>query len=86
MESTTSPTIVITGAGAGAGIGAEAARQLAREGWTICATDINPTALANLREELGEDHHYARMDVTDADEVGSVMAEPTAVTGPSTRC
>lgn len=43
--------------GAGAGTGAEAARQLARECWTICATDINPTALATLREELSEDRH-----------------------------
>lgn len=68
-----SPTIVITGAGTG--IGAEAARQLARQGWTICATDINPGALAPLREELGEHHHYARMDVTDVDEVGWLMAE-----------
>ena len=76
-----SPTIVITGAGAG--IGAEAARQLDREGWTICVTDIDPTALARLREELGEDHYYARMDVSDPDEVSAVMASFAARHGGS---
>jgi len=70
-------TIVITGAGAG--IGAEAARRFSRAGWSVCATDVNQAALARLRkemgEEMGEEHTYARMDVTDPDQVTQVLAE-----------
>ena len=66
-------TIVITGAGAG--IGAEAARRFSRAGWSVCATDVNQAALAGLRKEIGEEHTYALMDVTDPDQVTQVLAE-----------
>lgn len=68
-----SRTIVITGAGAG--IGTEAARRFAGAGWTVCATDVNEGALTTLREELGDAHTYARLDVTDKDQVARVLAE-----------
>lgn len=67
-----SRTIVITGAGAG--IGAEAARRFAHQGWIVCATDVNETALKALQGELGDRHAYKRMDVTDKDEVNHVLA------------
>lgn len=66
-------TILITGAGAG--IGREAARQLAGRGWTLCATDRDNVALETLAEELGACHSYAKLDVTDKDEVARVLAE-----------
>ncbi|QFU89614.1 SDR family oxidoreductase [Amycolatopsis sp. YIM 10] len=67
-----SRTIVITGAGAG--IGAEAARRFARAGWTLCATDVDKAALDVLRDELGDKHTYARMDVADPVRVGQVLS------------
>lgn len=67
-----SRTIVITGAGAG--IGLEAARRFASRGWTLCATDVNATALVSLEQELGTEHTYVHMDVTDKDEVARVFA------------
>jgi hypothetical protein len=77
----TSPTAVITGAGAG--IGRAAARRFAARGWTLCATDVNSAALEALREELGDRHTYATMDVTDKDEVSDVLAEFAAKDGGS---
>ncbi|SKQ79619.1 alpha/beta hydrolase [Mycobacteroides abscessus subsp. massiliense] len=72
-SSPNSRTVVITGAGAG--IGRAAARRFAERGWTVCATDVNGSALQSLREELGDHHTYARMDVTDKAEVGRVLAD-----------
>ncbi|MGW4214494.1 SDR family NAD(P)-dependent oxidoreductase [Lentzea sp. NPDC004789] len=42
-----SRTVVITGAGAG--IGAEAAQRSARQGWIVCATDVDETNLRHAR-------------------------------------
>lgn len=67
-----SKTMVITGAGAG--IGLAAARRLSGLGWTLCLTDVDETALATLQPELGDRHHYARMDVADAEAVAAVFA------------
>jgi len=66
-------TMVITGAGAG--IGLAAARRLAGRGWTLCITDVDDDALASVCAELGDRHHYARMDVTDTANVAAVMAD-----------
>ena len=74
-------TVVITGAGAG--IGRAAARRFAERGWTLCATDVNSSALKTLREELGERHTYAAMDVTDKDDVGRILADFAAEHGGS---
>ena len=71
--------IVITGAGAG--IGREAARRFAGLGWTLCATDVDQTALAALSDELGDRHTYAAMDVTDKAEVAQVFADFAARNG-----
>ena len=73
--------MVITGAGAG--IGRAAARRFAARGWTLCATDVNSSALETLREELGDRHTYATMDVTDKDDVSRVLAEFAAQHGGS---
>ena len=77
----TGRTVVITGAGAG--IGRAAARRFSALGWTLCATDVNASALQTLREELGERHTYAAMDVTDKDDVSRVLAEFAAEHGGS---
>ena len=74
-------TVVITGAGAG--VGRAAARRFSERGWTLCATDVNSSALKTLREELGERHTYAAMDVTDKDDVSRVLAEFAAEHGGS---
>jgi NADP-dependent 3-hydroxy acid dehydrogenase YdfG/fermentation-respiration switch protein FrsA (DUF1100 family) len=76
-----SPTVVITGAGAG--IGRAAACRFAALGWTLCATDVNTSALQTLREELGDRHTYATMNVTDKDDVGHVLADFAAKHGGS---
>lgn len=68
-----SRTAVITGAGAG--IGRAAASRLAALGWTLCATDVDASALHALRDELGDRHTYATMNVTDKDAVGRVLAD-----------
>jgi NADP-dependent 3-hydroxy acid dehydrogenase YdfG/pimeloyl-ACP methyl ester carboxylesterase len=74
-----SPTVVITGAGAG--IGRAAACRFAALGATLCATDVNASALQTLRDELGDRHTYATMDVTDKDDVGRVLADFAAKHG-----
>lgn len=68
-----SRTVVITGAAAG--IGRAATRAFAGAGWTLCATDVDEGALATLGAELGPQHTYARMDVTDKADVARVLAE-----------
>jgi NADP-dependent 3-hydroxy acid dehydrogenase YdfG/fermentation-respiration switch protein FrsA (DUF1100 family) len=76
-----SRTVVITGAGAG--IGRATACRFAALGWTLCATDVNTSALQTLREELGDRHTYATMNVTDKDDVGRVLADFAAKHGGS---
>ncbi|WP_280438048.1 SDR family oxidoreductase [Nocardia carnea] len=74
-------TVVITGAGAG--IGRAAARRFAATGWTVCATDINPSVLDEVRAELGDEHTYAILDVTDKAQVARVFDEFAAAHGGS---
>ncbi|AWG62980.1 SDR family oxidoreductase [Mycobacteroides abscessus] len=76
-----SRTVVITGAAAG--IGRAAARRFAALGWTLCVTDVNSAALQSLREELGDRHTYATMNVTDKDDVSRVLADFAAKHGGS---
>ncbi|ABH00001.1 probable short-chain dehydrogenase (plasmid) [Rhodococcus jostii RHA1] len=74
-------TVVITGAGAG--IGRAAARRFAAKGWTLCATDVDSSALDELRADLGDQHTYASLDVTDKAEIARVFAEFAAAHGGS---
>ncbi|MBF6451087.1 SDR family oxidoreductase [Nocardia aobensis] len=81
QENSMPRTVVITGAGAG--IGRATARRFAAAGWTVCATDINPSALEAVRAELGDQHAYAILDVTDKAQVANVFAEFAAAHGGS---
>jgi NADP-dependent 3-hydroxy acid dehydrogenase YdfG len=66
------PTVVITGAGAG--IGRATAHRFASNGWTLCATDIDSGTLDALRSELGDQHTYVTLDVTDKAAIAQVFA------------
>ena len=68
--------------GAFGGIGNEFCLALAREGASIVAADLSPddAALARLRE-IGADAIAVRTDVTDADNVGAMVATALAAFG-----
>ena len=68
--------------GASGGIGNEFCLALAREGASIVAADLSPddAALARLRE-IGADAIAVRTDVTDADNVGGMVATALAAFG-----
>lgn len=55
--------VLITGAARG--IGAETARELSRRGARLALVGLEPTALAALVDELGEQHVWHEADVTD---------------------
>lgn len=69
--------------GAAKGIGRETVLLFARRGWRIGATDISQEGLDQLRKELGDEHFYRRVDVTDSDEVATVLAAFAETTGGS---
>ncbi|WP_233192699.1 SDR family NAD(P)-dependent oxidoreductase [Acidimangrovimonas sediminis] len=54
--------------GAASGFGALAARRFAAEGARLALSDIDADRLAPLVEELGGDHLFAALDVSDADQ------------------
>jgi NAD(P)-dependent dehydrogenase (short-subunit alcohol dehydrogenase family) len=74
--------------GAGSGIGAVVARELAREGAMVIVTDVSlegaQRTAHDMAEVLGTEPVVRRIDVTDAAEVTSTVAELTASFGPIT--
>lgn len=68
--------------GAAAGIGQACARRLARAGWSLAVSDVDPVALAVLRTELGAACVFdARLDVANASEVDAVFTRLAEATG-----
>jgi 3-oxoacyl-[acyl-carrier protein] reductase len=75
MERSDTPTTLITGAGIG--IGAATARALANAGCRVIVTDIleeEGRSIASGIESGGGEAEYQHLDVTDTEEVGSVVS------------
>ncbi len=73
-------SIFITGAASG--IGRETARLFANKGWYVGIVDLNEQGLNSLEVEIGADNCFTRfMDVTDPENVRSVIASFTEKTG-----
>lgn len=70
--------ILITGAASG--IGAATARLFHAKGWKVGLLDVNEEALASLAAELGN-AWYARLDVTDNEEVVRLVGAFAALHG-----
>jgi 2,3-dihydro-2,3-dihydroxybenzoate dehydrogenase len=68
--------------GAGGGIGASVVRALHAEGARVVATDIDPTALASLADELGDEVRAEIMDVRASAQVDGVVARIEHEWGP----
>ena len=66
-------TIFITGAASG--IGKAAAVLFAENGWLVCATDVNPKNLADLKLKLGPEHYYYEVNVTDHKSINNALSE-----------
>jgi NAD(P)-dependent dehydrogenase (short-subunit alcohol dehydrogenase family) len=60
--------------GAARGIGAATARVLARRGYRLSLVGLEPEALAALADELGGDHAWFEVDVTDQAQLESAVA------------
>lgn len=67
------PTVFITGAAKG--IGAETALMFSRQGYRVAATDTNEKDLEKLKQFLGAEHFYRRLDVTKSDEFAATLKE-----------
>ncbi|MDX2935531.1 SDR family oxidoreductase [Streptomyces ipomoeae] len=78
---TTGRSLFITGAAKG--IGRETVLLFARRGWRVGAIDISQDGLDALAKELGHEHFYRQVDVTDADSVGAALAAFADTTGGS---
>ena len=72
-------SIFITGAASG--MGRETARLFARQGWFVGAYDVNRTGLDTLQQEIGADHLFATLDVTDQAAFARMMTAFGAATG-----
>jgi NAD(P)-dependent dehydrogenase (short-subunit alcohol dehydrogenase family) len=72
-------TVVITGAGGG--IGQALARRCRAEGARVAVTDRDEAALQRLGEELGDGHLALAADVTDDDQMRSLLASVEAELG-----
>jgi 3-oxoacyl-[acyl-carrier protein] reductase len=75
MERSDTPTTLITGAGIG--IGAATARALANAGCRVIVTDVleeEGRSVASGIESGGGEAEYQHLDVTDTEEVGSVVS------------
>lgn len=67
------PTVFITGAAKG--IGAETALMFSKNGYRVAATDINEKDLEKLKQLLGDEHFYRRLDVTNSDDFAAILKE-----------
>lgn len=67
------PTVFITGAAKG--IGAETALMFSRQGYRVAATDTNEKDLEKLKQFLGDEHFYRRLDVTKSDDFAATLKE-----------
>ncbi len=80
-----SPRVALVTAAAGAGIGAAVARRLAHDGFDVVVTDAHQRRCREfagaLAEEVGREVAGYILDVTDHDQVRSVIAEVAAVKG-----
>ncbi|WP_420614321.1 SDR family NAD(P)-dependent oxidoreductase [Candidatus Spongiisocius sp.] len=80
-----SPRVALVTAAAGAGIGAAVARRLAHDGFDVVVTDAHQRRCREfagaLAEEVGREVAGYRLDVTDHDQVRSVISEVAAVKG-----
>ena len=69
---------LITGAGSTRGIGRATAHRLAREGWSVGLLDVDGPAVADLAEELAQQHGVqaaaAGVDVSDGPAVRAAVA------------
>jgi short-subunit dehydrogenase len=65
--------VLITGAARG--IGAQTARVLAERGATLALVGLEPDNLATVAKELGPQHLWRELDVTDQDATDRVVAE-----------
>ncbi len=72
-------SIFITGAASG--MGRETALLFAREGWFVGAHDVNRDGLDTLKAEIGADHRFATLDVTDHPAFVAAMDGFGAATG-----
>ena len=66
-DSSDDRTVLITGCGSG--IGRATAREFARQGWTVYATDLR----TELLEPLADECETAELDVTDGDQCEAVV-------------
>ncbi len=66
------PVAMVTGGASG--IGLACARQLAGRGWSVVAADIDQDAVRLVVDQLGDGHLGLRLDTTDEDQVGHVIA------------
>ena len=71
-RTTTRQVVLITGAATG--IGAETARALAADGFTVIGADVDDTGGRHLFEALGAPHRYVHLDVRDAESWASVIS------------
>jgi len=71
--------IMITGAGAG--IGATTAQHFIAQGWRVGLYDRNLAAVQQLAAQLGQDAHAGALDVTQADQWDSALADFMAWSG-----
>jgi NAD(P)-dependent dehydrogenase (short-subunit alcohol dehydrogenase family) len=69
----TGKTVLITGAARG--IGAQTARVLAGRGARLALAGLEPANLATVADELGPDHAWWELDVTDQAATDKVVAE-----------
>ncbi len=77
--------VALVTAAAGAGIGAAVARRLAHDGLDVVVTDAHDRRCrefaGTLADEVGREVSSYRLDVTDHDQVRSVISEVAAVKG-----
>jgi NAD(P)-dependent dehydrogenase (short-subunit alcohol dehydrogenase family) len=67
--------------GGGAGIGAAIARALAREGASVCVTDLDLARAVEVARSIGAPSFALKLDVTNAEEMRAALDEASARLG-----